>query len=456
MNKLPRVLCCDDDAEVHHVLHTLLKRHVNLESAFSVSEAKSMVEQKRFDAVLVDLHFEGQEEDGIHLIDFMNRKHPGVYLIVVSGDTSTRRVVEATRRRHFEFVPKGKRCTADLVDALARAFHSNAIPTDGLFQTEASAVKNILSQIERVVQSGTTGPCLILGETGTGKEVLARHLAKRLGLPIQAENMAAVPHDMAESVLFGHEKGAFTGAISRKVGAIEAAHGGIFFLDEVGECSPEVQAKLLRVIETKEVVPLGATKGKKIDVRFIAATHADLEARCKSGAFRLDLFQRLNTFVFRLPALRNRPEDVVLYSKAFLSGMKQSSPGFVFDDSGIAALLAHSWPGNTRELKNVIERIVVFSDRRRIDRTVVHDAIHHGKDEILRFSGGSHAAVDQAAVDVMTDSQKRLALASVLKNFKGNRRAAARAMKKSESTIYRWISELGIEEAVQSTRSSLS
>lgn len=453
MNQLPRVLCCDDDAEFHQVLKVALSKHVTLESAFSVPEAKSMVTVTKFDAILVDLHFEGQEQDGLDLIDFMNQKHLGVFLIVVSGDTTTRRIVEATRRTHFEFVPKDADLIPELVGALVRAFNSTRRKDRGVFGTDSSAVKKILSQIERVVESSTKGSCLILGETGTGKEILARHIAKRLGLKIQAENMAAVPRDMAESVLFGHEKGSFTGAASRKVGSIEAAHGGIFFLDEVGECSLAVQAKLLRVLETKEVVPLGAVVGKKVDVRFIAATHADLEARCAAGTFRGDLYQRLNTFIFRLPALRNRPEDIVLYANLFLAERNCTAPGFTFDDSGLSELVAHSWPGNTRELKNVIERLVVLADNKRITGNAVRAAIQHGQSrDIAESLEDAGQTLERLAVDAMNDAQKRASLSVILRQFNGNKRAVAKALKKSESTIYRWVEGLKIEEERASER----
>lgn len=438
MNLKPKILICDDDAEILQTLHLSLRSNFDIVTANSVEKAKKIVREDDFDAAVIDLNFEGQEEDGIHLLDFMNKECAGTFLIVLSGDTSTRRIVDATRRKHFQFIVKDEGCYAVLLTALKNATQlsvTNRTQAQTKYLTQSSAVKKILKEVERIIKSPSESPILILGETGTGKEFLAQHIALNLKMKAVSANMGCIPKEMAESILFGHERGAFTGAVANQTGLIETAHNGIFFLDEVGDCSSSVQTKLLRVLQEKEIQPLGSNKVKKINTRFIAATHRDLNKLVAEGSFREDLLNRLNTFILTLPPLRERPEDIIFYANLFIEERSQGRERFFLTPDGENELLAHRWNGNIRELRNVIERIVVLSNKTTIDKAAVVEAIGYG-----------HSAKDWVltrAVVVETNARKDEVI-KTLNEFNGNKRKAAVSLGISEATLYRWLKEFNL------------
>lgn len=442
MNLKPKILICDDDAEILQTLNLSLRSIFDIVTANSVEKAKKLVREDDFDAAVIDLNFEGQEEDGIHLLDFMNKESAGTFLIVLSGDTSTRRIVEATRRKHFQFIVKDEGCYNILSAALKNATQlsvANRVQAQAKYLTQSNAVKKVLKEVERIIKSPSESPILILGETGTGKEFLAQHIALNLKMKAVAANMGCIPKEMAESILFGHERGAFTGAVANQTGLIETAHNGIFFLDEVGECSSSVQTKLLRVLQEKEIQPLGSNKVKKINTRFIAATHRDLNKLVTEGSFREDLLNRLNTFILTLPPLRERPEDIIFYANLFIEERSQGRERFFLTPDGETELLTHRWNGNIRELRNVIERIVVLSNKTTIDKASVAEAIGYG-----------HSAKDWVITraEIVENNARKEEVIKTLNEFNGNKRKAAVSLGISEATLYRWLKDLGIKKTV--------
>lgn len=442
MNPRPLILICDDDAEFLKSLQLGLRSSFEIHSANTVVQAKALTSRFEYDAAIIDLNFEGQEYDGIHLLDHMGKRSPGTFLIVLSGDTSVRRVVEAMRRKLFEFIHKEGDFFAPLQQSLTRATQLKRAKESQAAQrylTESPQVKDVLKKAERILASGSDAPILVIGETGSGKEFLTQHIAHALKTRLVAANMGGIPKDMAESILFGHERGAFTGAVTSKIGLIESAHEGIFFLDEIGECSAAIQAKLLRVLQEKEVLPLGANRPRKVNVRFIAATHRELDDMVEDGTFRLDLLQRLNTFVLRLPPLRERPEDIIFYANLFLEECGDDDVSYTITSDGTQALLAHPWPGNTRELKSVIQRIVVLSNKRVIDSATVQEAIGLGRDQ---------ATVEQNKIAALESNYRREELIKALEVNHGNKRMTARGLGVSEATVYRWIQEFGLTKAI--------
>ncbi|HAR42932.1 MAG TPA: hypothetical protein DCS07_09935 [Bdellovibrionales bacterium] len=448
MRERPLILIADDDADLLRSLSLRLKSKFDVHTASSVTRAKSLVTRSDYDAAIIDLNFEGQDQDGVNLLDHMNREAPGTFLIVLSGDSEVKRVIEAMRRKHFEFIYKEGDFFDNLVATLTRAAQTKrARENDSAtkFLTESKEVLDVLRKADRILKSQTDASILINGETGSGKEFLAKHIALGMKKSLVAANMASIPKETAESILFGHEKGAFTGAVMNKIGLIESANNGIFFLDEIGECSPEVQAKLLRVLQEKEVLPLGTNKPRKINVQFLAATHCDLEAMVEQGRFRRDLLQRLNTFILRLPPLRERPEDILLYTNLFLDELSKDGSHFSVTQEGAQALLSHSWPGNVRELNHVITRIVVLSDSRVLDRATVLDAI--GIRETQTSPTPSLGRIGSAET-----SLRRNGLIKALHNNHGNKRLAAQALGISEATLYRWVDGFGLKTMVSSLR----
>lgn len=442
MSEKPLILICDDDAEILQVLHLSLRSCFEIMTANSVEKAKKLAENHDFDAAIIDLNFEGQELDGIHLIDYLNKKTPGTFLIVLSGDTSVKRAIEATRRKLFKFIVKDGDYFEDLLKNLKNATDlrlSKRNDSQKNYKTKSVAVKELLIKLERIIKSNSESPILILGESGTGKEYLAKHIGHQLNLNSVTANMGCIPKETAESILFGHERGAFTGAISNKAGLIETAHNGLFFLDEIGECSSAVQAKLLRVIQEKEVQSLGSNKTKKIKVRFIAATHANLNDKVNDGSFRLDLLQRLNTFVLKLPALRERREDILYYARHFIDELSYDGATFTLVDSGEKELLSYSWPGNIRELRNVIERIIVLSPKYTIDGDVVREAIEQGL---------SPTRLDEKISSPKKQGNRLDEIIFALNEFNGNKRFAAMKLGISEATLYRWIKEFNLNKVL--------
>lgn len=442
MNLKPKILICDDDSEILQTLNLSLRSSFDITTANTVEKAKKLVADNDFDAAVIDLNFEGQEHDGIHLLDFMNKQSAGTFLIVLSGDTSTRRIVEATRRKHFQFIVKDDGYFQALLKSLTSATQlsvASKAQAQIKYLTQSEAVKTVLRQVDTIIRSNSEAPILILGETGTGKEFLAQHIALNLKMKAVTANMGCIPKEMAESILFGHERGAFTGAVSNKAGLIETAHNGLFFLDEIGECSASVQAKLLRVIQEKEVQALGSNKTKKINVRFIAATHRDLNKQVTDGTFRLDLLQRLNTFVLKLPALRERPEDIIFYANLFINDLSRDGDHFHLTSDGEAELLSYQWQGNIRELRNVIERIIVLSPKTSIDKAVVAEAIGYGR---------SPHEITVTRAEVVESNARKEEVIKTLNEFNGNKRKAAVSLGISEATLYRWIKEFNLNRTL--------
>lgn len=449
MSELPLLLICDDDPEILKSLNLSLRSRFEIHAASTIVQAKALAARYEYDIAIVDLNFEGQEHDGVHLLDYLSQKTPGTYLIVLSGDSSVKRGVEAMRRKLLEFVhkegPDGDffeplLAALNRAAQLARARKEQAVSR---YLTVSPTVREVLEKVDRIIRVKSDASILILGETGSGKEFLAQHIALGLKKKLVAANMGSIPRETAESVLFGHERGAFTGAVTNKIGLIESANGGIFFLDEIGECSPAVQAKLLRVLQEREVQPLGSNTSRKVHVRFIAATHQDLNTMVEDGRFRLDLLQRLNTFVLRLPPIRERLEDIVLYANLFLEQASANDRPYSITSDGEAALLAHKWPGNIRELKNVIDRIVVLSNKRIIDAESVNNAIS---------MGSKVESTPANRVEVAESNVRRDEVIKALRETNGSKRQAALHLRVSEATLYRWIADLGLKTVANRMR----
>jgi len=438
-NFASKILLVDDDKELLERAIEKLSGSFQFLTASSVNDATKLLTDHQIHVVIADLNFEGQSKDGIDLIDYVNEHRPDIEIIVLSADKVTERVMDATRRKLAALIPKtwnyGETLKSAITIAMERYQKRIHSLKDNFFLTNAPKMKELLQVVHKISESEGNFSILITGEKGTGKEVLVTYLAKLLGKKVVTANMASIPRETTESELFGHMKGAFTGAHSNKSGLIEIAHHGIFFLDELGECPLTLQAKLLRVLEQREIMGLGYTSPKKIDVRFIAATNCYLLEMVQKKLFRLDLLQRLDGIRLHIPPLRERTEDIILYANHFLANHPHGK-NFILKDCAIIALLQYHWPGNIRELKNTIEKVILFSHSKVIDAALVKRVLDISQPESnFQPTSQDNKILKSNVLDALT-----------IEN--GNRTKAAKKLGVNKSTLYRWMKSLNIGNAV--------
>ena len=436
-----KVLLVDDDRDILETSKILLGNRFQIQTADSVQKAKSIVAKAELDAIVVDLNFEGQEEDGLDLIHFVIKNRSNLPFVVLSGDHNTERVVNSMQLPLVDFIPKTGDHDKQLENAINKAIDKK-IMTKNIydkatfqFQTKSPKLKAEFENLNKVLNSPFQGSILITGESGTGKEYMAKYIAGFLGVKSVAANMASIPKELAESELFGHIKGAFTGANKDRIGLIEQANNGVFLLDEIGECPPHIQAKLLRVLQEREVSPLGSNQPRKVNVRFVAATHRNLQEMVSDGEFRNDLLQRINTFVFQIPALRERPEDITFYTHIFVEEIANGQY-YMIKDCALETLCAHHWPGNVRELRSVIERAIVYSDKRVLDKEIILRCLASPQD-----SGYINLAL-------LKSKDTAQSLVNALYQTNGNRQQAAKLLGVGRATIYRWIKDFKLEDKI--------
>ncbi len=363
------ILIADDDRAIRTVLSQALGRsgyHVRATS--SAATLWRWVEDGEGDLVITDVIM--PDENGLDLVPRIRRIRPELRVVVMSAQSTFSTALKATQRGAFEYLPK----PFDLKELLAVVGRALAAPhvADATESEEpeerlplvgrSTAMQEIYRTVARLTTTDLT--VMITGESGTGKELVARALhdyGRRRSGPFVAINMAAIPRELIESELFGHERGAFTGALNRGIGRFEQAAGGTLFLDEIGDMPAEAQTRLLRVLQEGEFTTVGGRQPIKANVRIVAATHRDLRQAIRSGMFREDLFYRLNVVPIRLPPLRERLEDIPLLARHFLERARASGlPHKQLDASAMERLKQHSWPGNARELENLMRRLAAL------------------------------------------------------------------------------------------------
>ncbi len=369
---MARILVVDDDTDIRQTLAEILgyDGHV-VEVARDGLEAQRLIEKVAFDIVLCDVRMPGK--DGMELLDWAKKNRPDVEFIMLSGHATIDMAVEATKKGAFDFLEK----PLDLpkLEILIRnatekrqLVEENRVLTQRVLKVreilgESEAIRRVREMIDRVAPLDVR--VLIMGPSGSGKELVARwiHLkSNRAKGPFVDVNCAAIPGELIESELFGHEKGAFTHAIKQHIGRFEEAHGGTLFLDEVGDMPLAAQAKVLRVIEEGKIRRVGGEKDIPVNVRLIAATNKDLLAEIEAGRFREDLYHRLSVVVIYMPPLRERVEDIPILAQAFLAEIlsEYKLPSKTFTPAALEALKRLPWPGNVRELRNAVERLLIF------------------------------------------------------------------------------------------------
>ncbi|HEV8077678.1 MAG TPA: sigma-54 dependent transcriptional regulator, partial [Marinobacter sp.] len=374
---MPRILIVEDEDIIRSAVRKMLTH-----AGYDVADAGSVEDAEEhnldsFDLIISDLRLSGAP--GTEMI----RRAPATPVLIMTSYASLRSAVDSMKLGAVEYIAKPfdhDEMLASVAAILARKPTPAADRGDGTAKAASQAAESdpasimfgqcepmqrVFTLIRKVAPTETT--VLIQGESGTGKELAARALhllSPRATAPLICVNCAAIPENLIESELFGHEKGAFTGAVSARTGLIEAANGGSLFLDEIGELPAEAQARLLRVLQEGEIRKVGSTQSLKVNVRMLAATHRNLKAMTRTGEFREDLFYRLNVMQVRIPPLRDRQGDILILARRFLKrqGSKMGKPGLQFSADSVRIIERHRWPGNVRELENAIERATILCD----------------------------------------------------------------------------------------------
>ena len=448
-----RVLIADDDVSHAEALADGLETDgYRCRNVHSGRDALARLAEESFDAVLTDLVM--PDLSGIEVLKEARRLQPDAVVLLVTGHESVKTAVDALRHGAADYLTKPVDL-GELRARLARAVEGGRLRRDHLeLQRQIDkrfGFEGILGnspRMRRVFEilgqvSGTNATVLVTGESGTGKELVARAIhqnSPRAREHFVAVNCAALSEDLIESELFGHVKGAFTGAVAAKEGRIVYADGGTLFLDEVGDMAPATQAKLLRVLETREVQPVGGNQLQKVDIRLIAATNRDLKERVREGAFREDLLYRLQVVTVEMPPLRERKGDIPLLIDHFVSELSAQHGRAV---RGIApeartALLRYDWPGNVRELRNTIESMVLLARGGILLLEDVPDPIRSSES-----GGGSHGGAHDFVGRSLAEVERDLVREN-LKAFGGNREKTAKVLGIGERTLYRKIKEYGL------------
>jgi DNA-binding NtrC family response regulator len=440
-----KILVVDDEAPIRDMLQKGLSQRggFSVEVAQNGVEAIEKIEKDVFDLVLTDLMM--PEMNGLELLKTVKGTRPEVMVILMTAYGSIETAVEAMRIGANDYITKPISFD-ELLIHISKAQKENALLMENrLLRIEvrkkfefnniigkSKKMQEIFVLIEKVAPSNST--VVIYGGSGTGKELVAKAIhynGPRADRPFIPFNCGAIPETLVESELFGHTKGAFTGAVQAKRGLFEEANGGTLFLDEISTTLPSVQVKLLRVLQEKEVMKVGSTERTKVDVRMIAATNVDLEAATKNGKFREDLFYRLHVFPISLPDLRDRKEDIPLLAYHFLDRYSKEAKKEIkgISKQAMKLLLDYQWPGNVRELENTIERAVIMTDQ---DYLVPNDFpkdLMEGVSEMIKRGVKDRKSLD----DIKSEYIKE-----ILKEVGGNKRVASEILKVNPRTLYRF------------------
>ena len=437
MSARPRILLVDDDLDLLRLLSIRLNAAGwDVSTADNAERGLLQLDKHQPHVVITDLRMDGM--DGMALFDAIHETHPTLPVIILTAHGTIPEAVEATKRGVFTFLTKPFD-SKELLSCVDKAYRLNAVSAeDGAGGVRAwrqeiishsTAMEEVLSQAYRV--AGSNIGILIQGESGTGKELLAQAIHRagaRRDKPFLAVNCSAIPELLLETELFGHNKGAFTGATQDHKGLFQAADGGTLFLDEIGDMPLALQAKLLRVLQEKEVRPVGSTVSIPVDVRIISATHQDLEELVKNRQFREDLYYRLNVVRLEIPPLRERPEDIQPLANHFLREIARNSttPARSFSAEAMEYLLTAPWPGNVRQLLNVVEHTATLCSTPVIPVSLVQRA--------LRQKTGALPSLSAARRKFEREYLTRL-----LKMTEGNITQAARLAQRNRTELYKLL-----------------
>jgi two-component system nitrogen regulation response regulator NtrX len=450
------ILIIDDEQSIRESLKGILQDE-GFRTLFAESgeEGLALLKEESPDLVLLDIWLPGI--DGLETLQKIRQDFPELLVIMMSGHGTIETAVKATKLGAYDFIEKPLSLEKVLLCI------ENAMKVGQLVEENRSLKAKIAKEYEMIgnspaighlkeqiaIAAPTSGWVLITGENGTGKELVARathNLSKRRDKPFVEVNCAAIPEELIESELFGHEKGAFTGATAMRKGKFDQAHGGTLFLDEIGDMSLKTQAKILRILQEHKFERVGGSRTIEVDVRVIAATNKDLEEEIRQGNFRQDLYYRLNVLPFHVPPLRDRREDIPLLARHFLVYFcnKEGLPPKTMEPAALEALAGYHWPGNIRELKNLIERLVIMTREETITMADLPDSVQ--PKSAVRAAARSVAGISDAATfkEAREEFEKEFILQK-LEEFEGNISRTAEAIDIERSNLHRKIKAFGIE-----------
>ncbi len=461
--QVQRILIVDDESSLRTALFRVLDRQgFQVITANCKREAEALAAtDQALDLAIVDLRL--PDGDGIELMQHLKIAHPNIQVVVMTGHGSIELAVKATQHGAFHFVTKPFNME-ELLSIVSRALSQKTLQQENHQLRSAlhkkyrfdniigssEEIRKVLSMVERVADSDST--VLVTGDSGTGKELVAKAIhynSPRAAKPFIPINCGAIPAELLESELFGHVKGAFTGAIANRVGRFEAASGGTLFLDEIGELSLNLQVKLLRVLQERRFEPVGSAKTQEADVRIIAATNVDLAKAVKNGQFREDLFYRLHVIPILIPSLKNRKSDIPLllhhFVQHFNTTKNRALTGFSAD--ALEALYHYPWPGNIRELENLVERLAILKGNGMVEVADLPEHYQASRSDSLFGSGGEIGLdIPESGVDFNTavDNYENLLILQALEKTGWNRNQAAALLKLNRTTLVEKIKKKGL------------
>lgn len=445
-----QILVVDDDQSMTRFLSLMLEREgYTVRAANSATEALVRIREDDYDVVITDLRM--PDGDGINVLEGAREVDPALPVVIMTAHASQRSAIDALNKGAFQYIEK-KAKNEEIRLVVRNAIQMRRIQSQNLVLKrqlqqsnlgreilgKSQEMDKVLKLVDKVADTDAT--VLLHGESGTGKELIARKIHERSSRsgsgPFLAINCGALPKDLLESTLFGHMKGAFTGAIRDQVGHFQAAENGTLFLDEIGETTPATQVKLLRAIQEREVIPVGGTKAVAVNTRLIAASNRDLEEEVRLSNFRMDLYYRLNVISILLPPLRARRDDIPILVDHFLK--KLSNQPHHFSREAMDVLVGYSWPGNVRELENVVERAVILGEGPQIGVSDLPDRVVSG--EVDRKS----LVID--APEMTLEELERTYILKVLEYTNWQKKRASEVLGINASTLYRKLQSYALSD----------